>query len=152
MRTGLVLLVSASGAHAFSFGTPASTALWVSPAPAQRAAAVQCRFGFTPQQLAVGEHIEGIVSKITDYGCFVSLCGGQQLGLLHIRDLADGVRMPKDEVEDFVEEVAPSDEMRDALAAPSTDAQAPFVVCIARVEGGRPARLDGWRRSTAARV
>ena len=83
---------------------PASARWSVATAP-PRAAVARCKLGFKPKELAVGEKAEGIVSKITDYGCFVSLCGGQQLGLLHIRQLADGKRMLKNEVEDFVEEV-----------------------------------------------
>ena len=83
---------------------PASARWSIATAP-PRAAEARCKLGFKPKELVVGEKAEGIVSKITDYGCFVSLCGGQQLGLLHIRQLADGKRMLKNEVEDFVEEV-----------------------------------------------
>eukprot|EP00322_Chrysochromulina_rotalis_P025220 CAMPEP_0115840724 /NCGR_PEP_ID=MMETSP0287-20121206/6919_1 /TAXON_ID=412157 /ORGANISM="Chrysochromulina rotalis, Strain UIO044" /LENGTH=174 /DNA_ID=CAMNT_0003294345 /DNA_START=82 /DNA_END=606 /DNA_ORIENTATION=- len=63
-----------------------------------------CKKSFQPRRLAEGDEWDGIVSKHTDFGAFVRLGGEQHMGLLHIRDLSDGVRMQKDEVQTFVEE------------------------------------------------
>ena len=63
-----------------------------------------CKLAFTPRELVIGEEWEGIVSKITDFGCFVSLGGGQHLGLVHVKELSNGLRLPREEVEGFVEE------------------------------------------------
>ena len=50
------------------------------------------------------EHRDGLVSKITDYGCFVKIGGAEQsLGLVHVSTLSDE-RIDADEVMDFVEE------------------------------------------------
>lgn len=78
------------------------------PVHTARAIAPQCKLGFSPRPLVAGEDWDGIVSKITDYGCFVRMGGGEHLGLLHIKELADGVRMQKDEIADFVEDVRTS--------------------------------------------
>lgn len=135
---------------------PASARWSIATAP-PRAAEARCKLGFKPKELVVGEKAEGIVSKITDYGCFVSLCGGQQLGLLHIRQLADGKRMLKNEVEDFVEEVPHAAKNRMnrpscftlAFAAPPSALTAESLVARA---DGRPRRVEGECRGAAARV
>ena len=67
---------------------------------------------FEPQPLLEGEEWEGLVSKITDYGAFVRLGHEQHIGLVHIRTLADGVRIPR-------QEVTPVHLARSPYAAPS---------------------------------
>ena len=59
---------------------------------------------YAPQPLVLGEAYDGLVSKITDYGCFVKIGGAEQsLGLVHVSTLSDE-RIDADEVMDFVEE------------------------------------------------
>ena len=59
---------------------------------------------YAPQPLVLGEAYDGLVSKITDYGCFVKIGGAEQsLGLVHVGTLSDE-RIDADEVMDFVEE------------------------------------------------
>ena len=48
--------------------------------------------------LVLGEAYDGLVSKITDYGCFVKIGGAEQsLGLVHVSTLSDE-RIDADEV------------------------------------------------------
>ena len=59
---------------------------------------------YAPRPLRLGEAYDGLVSKITDYGCFVKIGGQEQtLGLVHVSTLSDD-RLDADEVPDFVEE------------------------------------------------
>ena len=49
-----------------------------------------------------GDEMEGLISKITDYGCFVRLGHAHDMGLVHMRTLSRE-RVPRPEIEDWIE-------------------------------------------------
>ncbi len=58
----------------------------------------------TPQNpVSEGSEWDGLVSKITEFGCFVKLANTQSLGLIHVSSLAPE-RLEKEEVPAFIEE------------------------------------------------
>lgn len=71
---------------------------------ARRAPQPVCKAPRVPlRELTEGSEWEGMVSKITDYGCFVRMGHEQHMGLLHVSSLASE-RMEKEAVRDFVEQ------------------------------------------------
>ena len=71
---------------------------------AHRAPPPVCKAPRVPlRELTQGSEWEGMVSKITDYGCFVRMGHEQHMGLVHVSSLA-AERMEKEDVRDFVEE------------------------------------------------
>merc|ERR1740117_2634380 len=77
------------------------------PAPSARAVAppvckVPRAFRAPAGELISGCEREGLVSKITDFGCFVSLANENRMGLVHISTLAPD-RIERDEVPEFIE-------------------------------------------------
>ena len=76
------------------------------PAPPARSVAPVCKvpraFRAPPAELVPGSERDGLVSKITDFGCFVSLSNENRMGLVHISTLAPD-RIERDEVPEFIE-------------------------------------------------
>ena len=74
--------------------------------PARARPAFAKLFEATPP-LATGDRVEGLISKITDYGFFVRIGHQQDMGLVHIRTLSRD-RLDRDMIEDWIEqEVGP---------------------------------------------
>ena len=78
---------------------------WPAP-PARSVAPPVCKvpraFRAPPAELISGSERDGLVSKITDYGCFISLANENRMGLVHISTLAPD-RLEKEEVPEFIE-------------------------------------------------
>ena len=71
---------------------------------AHRAPPPLCKAPRVPlRELTEGSEWEGMVSKITDFGCFVRMGHEQHMGLVHVSSLASE-RMEKEDVRDFVEQ------------------------------------------------
>ena len=52
-------------------------------------------------ELTAGTERDGLVSKITEFGCFVKLVNENRMGLVHVSTLAPD-RLEKDEVPEFI--------------------------------------------------
>ena len=78
---------------------------WPAP-PARSGVPPACKvpraFRVPPAELVPGSERDGLVSKITDYGCFVKLANENRMGLVHISTLAPE-RLEKEEVPEFIE-------------------------------------------------
>ena len=78
---------------------------WPAP-PARSVVPPVCKvpraFRVPPAELVPGSERDGLVSKITDYGCFVKLANENRMGLVHISTLAPE-RLEKEEVPEFIE-------------------------------------------------
>jgi predicted RNA-binding protein with RPS1 domain len=57
---------------------------------------------FQMREAAEGSEWEGLIAKITDYGCFVRMGHEQHMGLIHISSLAGDDRI--DDVAEYIEE------------------------------------------------
>ena len=55
------------------------------------------------RDVALHDEWEGLITKITDYGFFAKLGHEGHLGLVHVKTLTPE-RLPRDEVEDWIEE------------------------------------------------
>ena len=79
---------------------------WPAPPPARSVVPPACKvpraFRVPAAELVPGCERDGLVSKITDYGCFVKLANENRMGLVHISTLAPE-RLEKEEVPEFIE-------------------------------------------------
>jgi predicted RNA-binding protein with RPS1 domain len=91
----LVTLACAAGLHVFAVGRATSAR--------HRAYSPMCRQLFTPREPSVDSEWDGLVAKITDYGCFIRMGHEQHMGLIHISQLAGDNKIPRSEAEQFVE-------------------------------------------------
>lgn len=74
------------------------------PLAAQRAPRSVVRAAlFDQRDLVVGEEWEGLISKITEYGCFVKMGHEGHMGLVHIRTLAQE-RLEREIIPEWIEE------------------------------------------------
>ena len=76
------------------------------PAPARTVVSPVCKvpraFRAPPAELSSGAERDGLVSKITDFGCFIKLANENRMGLVHVSTLAPD-RLEKEEVPEFLE-------------------------------------------------
>ena len=102
LRTALLLASVHSSCQLRAAPCP-QPLLW--PAPARAAALPVCKvpraFRAPAAELTAGTERDGLVSKITEFGCFVKLVNENRMGLVHVSTLAPD-RLEKDEVPEFI--------------------------------------------------